>query len=489
MFLVSKTGHNGLTVSVTPFKNANGDELGTELMYGYYFDDVEGKTLVDPIPWVKDGQTFDLAADRSYMYIVKATSYLDTPAGLYTATVTVKDASGNEIKKATVSAYVWNFALPEETSCKTQMDLSWYNIYYSHECWDGDDSLLYKNYYDLLLNNRVCAYTLPYNKDGYFTDSRIVEYLDNPRVTAFNPLGWGVRENLESRVPAAYAFLSQKQEWLDKSYFYLVDEPLNKGHLDQINQYGDLLKQHFPGYKMMAPEHVNYVWDKESTVDNFSYVVDSINVWCFKPYFFTTYEQARYDRRLTYWMTPKLEANLGTFAERMYKEQAEGDELWWYVTRRPENPEITLLMETEAVRHRILFWQQKLYNVDSFLYYLVNDWYEMGENNGLNKKYEHTAGMDAFDCYGNGVLLYCGQDFDVYGGVESIRLETVRDGIEDFEYLTMITELYGKEVTDAIIHRLTTSLSNYNTDTDNFTDLRVALGNIIEATLAEQAGN
>ena len=83
MFLVSKRGHNGLTVSVTPFRNANGDELGTELMYGYYFDDVEGKTLVDPIPWVKDGQTFDLAAGRSYMYIIKATSYLDTPAGIY----------------------------------------------------------------------------------------------------------------------------------------------------------------------------------------------------------------------------------------------------------------------------------------------------------------------------------------------------------------------------------------------------------------------
>jgi len=236
----------------------------------------------------------------------------------------------------------------------------------------------------------------------------------------------------------------------------------------------------------MAPEHVNYVWDKDSTVDNFSYVQDSINVWCFKPYFFTTYEQAKYDRRLTYWMTPKLEANLGTFAERMYKEQAEGDELWWYVTRRPESPEITLLMETEAVRHRILFWQQKLYNVDSFLYYLVNDWYSIGEDNGVNKKYEHVDGADGYDCYGNGVLLYCGQDFGVYGVVESIRMETVRDGIEDFEYLTMITELYGKDVTDAIIHRLTTSLSNYNTDTDNFTDLRIALGNIIEATLAEQ---
>ena len=487
MFLASKNGHNGLTVSVSNFKHASGAELKTELMYGYYFEDVEGKTLVDPIPWVKVGQTFDLAANRSYMYIIKATSFMDSPAGEYTATVTVTDANGNEIKKATVSAYVWNFVLPEETSCKTQMDLSWYNIYVAHECWDGDDSLLYKNYYDLMLANRICAYTLPYDKGGYFSDSRIVEYLNNPRVVAFNPLGWAVRDNLENRIPAAYSFLSQKQEWLDKSYFYLEDEPLNLAALDRINEYGKLLKQYFPGYKMMAPEHVNYVWDKDSTVDNFSYVKDSINVWCFKPYFFTTFEQYNYDKSLTYWMTPKLEANLGTFAERMYAEQEGGDELWWYVTRRPESPEITLLMETEAVRHRILFWQQKLYNVDSFLYYLVNDWYEIGENNGLNKKYENTPGADGFDCYGNGVLLYCGQDFDVYGAVESIRMETVRDGIEDFEYLTMITEMYGKDVTDAIIHRLTTSLSNYNTDTDNFTDLRIALGNIIEATLAEQS--
>ena len=485
MFLVSAKGHSGLTVSVTPLRNASGAELKTELMYGYYFDDVEGKTLVDPIPWVKDGQTFDLAPGRSYMYIIKATSAADSPAGEYEATVTVTDAQGREIKKATVKAYVWNFTLPEETSCKTQMDLSWYNIYVAHECWEGDDSLLYKNYYDLMLANRICAYTLPYNTAGEFSDSRIVEYLDNPRVTAFNPIGWKEEVTVD-RMRSAYTFLSQKQEWLDKSYFYMVDEPMNTQQLDLINEYGAMLKEHFPGYKMMAPEHVNYAWDTESRVDNFSYVKDSVNVWCFKPYFFTTFEQYSFDRSLTYWMTPMLEANLGTFAERMYAEQDEGDELWWYVTRRPESPEITLLMETEAIRHRILFWQQKLYNVDSFLYYLVNDWYEIGENNGLNKKYEHTSGADGYDCYGNGVLLYCGQDFGVYGAVESIRMETVRDGIEDFEYLTMLTELYGKEVTDALIHRLTTSLSHYNTDTDNFTDLRIALGNIIEATLAEQ---
>ncbi len=486
LLLASKTGHNSLSVSVTDFVNADGVTLKTELLYGYYFDDVDGKTIVDPIPWVKDGQTFDLEGGRSYLYIIKATTAIDSPAGEYSATVTIKNADGQEIKKAVVKAYVWNFVLPEETSCKTQMDLSWYNIYMAHECYEGDDSLLYKNYYDLLLANRVCAYTLPYATKGTFSDSRVLEYLNNPRVTAFNPIDWKNHSYNDDTIKAAYAFLSQKQEWLDKSYFYIVDEPGNKEALDRINEAGAQLKAHFPGYKMMAPMHLNYALNADCTEDYISYISDSINVWCYKPYFYTTYAQYCYDRSLAYRMSAGIEKQLGTFGERMEAEQAEGDELWWYVTRRPENPEITLLMDTESVRHRILFWQQKLYNVDSFLYYLVNDWYEIGENNGLNKKHETQNGTDNFDCYGNGVLLYCGQDFDVYGGVASIRLENVRDGIEDFEYLTMLENEYGKEVVDALIRRLTTSISHYNTDIDNFNSLRVALGNILEQTLAEK---
>ncbi len=486
LLLASTGGHTGLTVSVSDFKNADGKTLKTDLYYGYYFDDVDGQTIVDPIPPVMEGKTFDLEGGRSYLFVIKATSAIDSPAGEYTATVTVKDANGNEIKRAVVSANVWNFTLPEATSCKTQMDLSWYNIYVAHECYEGDDSLLYKNYYDLLLENRVCAYTLPYATKGTFSDSRILEYLDNPRVTAFNPLDWKTfdfdRISYSTElVRIAYEFLSQKPEWLAKSYFYIVDEPGNKDALDRINTAGEILKENFPGYKMMSPMHLNYSLNAENTEDYITYISDAINVWCYKPYFYTTYAEYSYDKSLAYRMSAGIEKNLGTFGDRMEKEQAEGDELWWYVTRRPENPEITLLMDTESVRHRILFWQQKLYNVDSFLYYLVNDWYEIGENNGLNKKHETQGGMDNFDCYGNGVLVYCGQDFDVYGGVGSLRLENVRDGIEDFEYLTMLEDLYGKEVTDALIYRLTTSISRYNTDINNFTDLRIALGNILEA--------
>ena len=122
--------------------------------------------------------------------------------------------------------------------------------------------------------------------------------------------------------------------------------------------------------------------------------------------------------------------------------------------------------------------QQKLYNVDGFLYYSVNDWYEMGENQGLNSK--HEVSDFPYDVYGNGVLVYCGAPFGEYGPVGCLRLECVRDGIEDYEYLTMLAEQYDKETVDLIIRRLTTSLSEYNTDEEFFTALRIAVGNLLE---------
>lgn len=477
LILSSSKGYSNMTLEITDFTHKNGDTLRTELFVGHYFE-VREEWVIDPLPPL-DG-AFDLEAKKSKTFLIKVKSLANSAPGEYKATVTLKDSSGKEVKKANVFAYVWDFELPEETSSKTLMDLSWYNIYAFHKVYEGDDSVLYKNYYDYLLENRICSYTLPYATE-YYSDDRILEYLDNPRVVSFLNMGWK-RDLNESNIKHSYNFLSQKEDWLKKAYFYPIDEPLNLKMLDEVNSYGELISKNFPGYKLIVPMHLNGALDPDSTIDNFEYVADYVNAWCPKTYYFNTYEDFRRNPFLTFYMTRKLEENLGTFPERMAKHQAEGDEVWWYVTRRPSYPEITLTIETKAVKYRVLFWQQKLYNVDNFLYYLTNDWFAFEDDLGWNSKHEKTA---EYDVYGNGVLIYCGAYKDIYGPVGSLRLECVRDGIEDFEYLTILEKYYGKETVDNIISRITTSLGKYIEDEELFTEVMIAVGNLIEQTIKD----
>lgn len=123
-----------------------------------------------------------------------------------------------------------------------------------------------------------------------------------------------------------------------------------------------------------------------------------------------------------------------------------------------------------------------MYDVDGFLYYSVNDWKygNDGDNFSFNSKHEVDT-SHPYDVYGNGILVYCGAAVDIEGPVGSLRLECVRDGIEDYEYLTMLDKLYGEGTSDLIIKQITTSLGEYTSNEELFTKLRVATGNLIAA--------
>ena len=172
----------------------------------------------------------------------------------------------------------------------------------------------------------------------------------------------------------------------------------------------------------------------------------------------------------------------------MAEQKAEGKEVWWYVTRYPHDPEITLSINDESIKHRLLFWQQKLYNVDGFLYYMVNDW-EDAKN--WTKKYEKSVGGEVVNTYGNGVLIYPGgalpEDVEKYGNdgypgpIGSLRLESVRDGVEDYDYFTLLDQKYGEGTSDLVIKQITTSLGSYKTDAELFNALRTAVGDLIAA--------
>lgn len=500
--LASTADKKGLTAELTTFKDANGNTLRAEIYYGHYFDDVQGKSIVDPIIPLSLHSEFDLTANKSKLFLIKVYAEDDSAAGQYSAVLTIKDADGKEIKKANVYAYVWDFALPETPYSKTLADCDWNSIYATYafyypaedgspryKWFGGDDGVTYAKFYELLLENKINAYTLPYTNGGYY-ESRANKYITDPRVQAFNPIGWKTNENADN-VKAAYNYLNNLGA-ADKGYFYRVDEPFGlvengakyEQSLDRVIDTAQVMKEYYPNYKLIVPMHLNSQLDATGRMDFFEYVKDYVNVWCPHNFFFNTFSNYRANPSLTYRMTTKLESQLGTFIERMAKEQEEGDEVWWYVTRFPNLQEITLTMETQAVKYRIFFWQQKLYNIDGFLYYCVNDWYDTGETgtHAWNSKHETSdSSYDGYDVYGNGVLVYPGVVVGTDDPIGSLRLECVRDGLDDYDYLSMLDELYGEGTSDLVIKQITTSLGEYKADEDLFTTLRIALGNLIEA--------
>ena len=499
--VASKTAKSDITLTVSTFTNSAGDRLESEVCYGWYFDDVDGKTVADPIPVLE--HSFDLAAGRSQLFVIKVKSKTDTPAGQYSAVVTLSDSERNEIKKANVYAYVWDFALPVASTCKTLSDLNEWSVIVGANredtTVDGLEDDLYALYYDYLLENKVNCYTLPYAKRGQFWDDRVEQYLDDPRMTAYT-LCWKIHpeatasdENLNAYLEAAYNRVSKKQEWLDKAYFYPNegDEPLSAATLELIRKYNSMYTAVFGAHKLIIPMHYDAVLpagtDLAAGTDFFAALADDVNVWCPKTYFFNTSADKKYTAALyTEFYGTDMEARFGIFKDRMAAEQAEGDEVWWYVTRFPHDPEITLSINDDPVKHRLLFWQQKMYNVDGFLYYMVNDWENAKQ---WTKKYERDVMGTEVNTYGNGVLIYPGgalQEYiDKYGNdgypgpIGSLRLESVRDGVEDYDYFTILDELYGEGTSTLIIKQLTTSLGVYSTDAALFDRLRTAVGDLI----------
>ena len=463
--LYSEKERENLTAEITEFKNDAGDSIPAELFIEHYISTGDSMT---PDPIVPLNSEFNLEGSKSQAFLIKIKTTPETQAGNYEAMLSIKDGS-KTIKQAKVFAKVWDFTLSEATACTTAMDLSHWAVYVKHEQWDSDDNELYKIYYDYLLENRVNAYYLPYD----LLDPRVDEYLDNPRVTSFCITGYKTDYGID-KLNAIHQKLSKNEEWFDKGYFYYVDEPTDHNLLNQIQYHAENLDYVYPGYKMVAPFFTDIAYDYNR--DQIDFMSDYINIWCNKPY---AYKSASLNKKEPeYIVQPeKYNKQYGTYAERMEDFKKRGDKVWWYVCWEPQDPYTNILMEQQGVVHRVLFWQQKQYKVDGFLYYAVNNWTANPWEDAITGKHlvPHV--------YGDGVLIYDGAHVGIRGPIGSLRLEAVRDGIEDFEYLTMAEKELGSRKTNSIIKKVTKNVLDYTKDDDTFVKARIELGNKLEKAL------
>ncbi len=144
--------------------------------------------------------------------------------------------------------------------------------------------------------------------------------------------------------------------------------------------------------------------------------------------------------------------------EKIKKWSANGREFWSYLMCWPKEPHLNLFIDSYAINMRMWLWASYRYNLKGILIWNLNQWNGAREaappgmvqniwEDPMTYKSGHGTPVGSAPEFGNGdgMLFYPpnrdpNHDKTKYmeGPVPSIRLEILRDGLDDYDYMVML---------------------------------------------------
>lgn len=455
LVLKSRRPQEGLQWGMTPFTGPAQAAIRTEVFRESYISVVtNGIRMNYPdalIPFTQE--TFSIPdGGLNNPFYIRLYAPEDTPAGEYFSTITVGGSDGSEQCIFRICVRVWAFALPVKPSCETAMGISGYSIAVKHgvDPSGPQAAQLYKKYYEMMLEHKISPYSIPLDilsseADAYMSDERLTSFCI-PYVSD------------DERLAALYNKVRSNPAWAAKAYFYPIDEPSSAAAYEQYAAITDRLARVCPGYNMVTPFYIYKFTDGGREYNSLVMQNGRSNIICAVSNLYDT----------------------DGFAQEVARRTATGDKSWWYVCCGPQVDYCNLFIHWEGIRHRILFWQQKERNVSGLLYWCTTYWNDVADpwSEAL------TTPWTGDSAFGDGSLMYNGNKIGIDGPVSSLRLEAVTDGIEDYEYLTLAQNRFGRSYTQEAIAKVTASLTDYTYSDTAFNRARYDLGCDLSAAAA-----
>lgn len=401
-----------------------------------------------PLRTSNGGRAFSLAAGEAKALWVRVRVPPDAEAGDYLGQLRL--IGGTAQVEAPIRLQVWPFAVPTASSLRTAFGLAGRDIAARHQVTMGSEDYLrlYRRYYDEMLDYRLCAYEVPYGA----LDPRGREYLTQDRVNSFHAPYTGDRSRMREIWDELREFGVSRKGWV-----FNVDEPTSQEQYETIRDQAAYVRKAAPGLRYGVTFFAGPEWDKSRTP--FDELAGSVDLWvCQTDYYHHGH-------------------GLGARVRTQMKERHKaGDQTWLYVACAPRDPFCNLLINMTALQHRLLPWQ--IYaeeTITGLMYWRVNHWSEVDD------PYTDTATVKGIDpnLYGDGMLFYPGAKAGVEGPVPSLRIELLRDGLEDYEYLLLADSILGRQVVMGLVREVTRNLTDFTTDPRAFEEVRRRLGEMI----------
>lgn len=403
----------------------------------------------DPLPPLTP---FDLNPNETQPIWVTVKVPAQCPAGEYRGHLSVKAPGMSDIR-IPIRLRVWDFSLPVTPYCTTAFGLDVAAIARIHAA-DGNRLLsLRKKYYEFLLERKISTYSIPVDLKSPEAKS----YLEDPRMTSYViPY---LADDAELRGLIDYLI---ENNWFRKGFFYPLDEPVTKESYDRLVEIAQRLRSIEPRYRQVAPFFRGPDFAEGKTI--YDYALGLLNIWCPNELYLDTEKRTR----------PFLRARKNA-----------GEEIWWYVCCGPGVPYANFFVDMSAISHRMLFWHQKREGIEGLLYWNTTYW---NPAEGCEDPWKSMMTVKSISpsIFGDGSLLYPGTTVGIDGPVSSLRLEVIRDGIEDFDYLCMAEEMLGEQAVAGFVKRLAKTLTDYETDCWKLEAVRRDLGQAIESAYRER---
>lgn len=411
-----------------------------------------------------------------------------TRAGDYSGNIKVTQ-HGELLENLQLAVNVYNFTLPDKTSLITYMNVSKSQLagFYNKSSNSEDIKNLTQVYYNKLFTNRMEPWfndmltpdvtvkgntvnvTFDHDRYLYYMNKLNTKRVVLPafpgnlsrQVTA-KPFSNEFNQLVKSYLSQVDAYFT-KNGWHDRLVFNSpVDEPRSLEEYEETRKWGSLVKESTSNVPFLvtrtpvAPKD-NPEWGTlQGYVDNYSTHGNHLN-------------------------DPAIK-------EAIKEVKAKGGEITWYISCDQKFPQPNYFIDASAMDLVMVPWITARYKMDGILYWAINWWSET-KNPWLDANTFHSGFLcsDGYILNGEGSLWYPGDFVESYTGqpnvdgpVSSIRFELLREGIEDYVYLSMLENLGDKDFVWDQVRNLVVDVKAFSRNVEELYAVRKAMARRIE---------
>jgi Glycoside hydrolase 123, catalytic domain/Glycoside hydrolase 123 N-terminal domain len=492
----------GADVEISDLKNPSGGQISkanVTIYFERYLElpqpsSIEGEAGEWPDPLIpridryakqkRNAFPFNLTGGRNQPIWIEVYVPPQTPPGNYQGNVAFQ-IGGKTEANIPLSVKVWDFTLPSTSSFPTTFGFNGVTAVRQHlgkYTTDADVKRFTALYRKAALWHRISLHggsMVPPRFSFYGTnidvdwtdyDAELSPFLDGKAILPGEPLYGAKSTAVGMRTPPtlntdeqkilywkALATYFRERGWFSRLFNYLLDEPKPE-NFDDVFHEAQLVHKADGQIRNLVTAPLHKEWS--GAIDIWTPL---INCFEWKP-------------------------RHGAFCNQMVSragyegEIAKGADLWWYQSCASHGCSIvggdyyrgwpSYMIDAGGVSNRIMPWLAWKYDIRGELYYNIDEMYSRGK--------DAWDDVYLFGGNGDGTLVYPGRPKNIGGTtdipIETIRLKLIREGLEDYEYLTLLARHEDASTVKTLVNMLVTNTYTFDKDPAKLFEVRRIIG-------------